>query len=489
MEAVKEELDSMTNLKVYEIIKDIPENANLITTRWIFKYKRDANGKIIKRKARLVARGYTQEPGSDFHNTFAPTLKQDSLRIFTSVSVNMNFRIKQIDINSAYLNAPLQEDIYLEAPIGHPAYRKYFWKMNKAIYGLRQSANAWNNELNKILIKIKFSRLNSDPCIYKKTNNKNIITCLLAVYVDDIIISGTNEEIDNTINLIKKELKIKEIGDVDFIIGIKFVKITNGYILHQKRYITDLLRKYDNYLSGSSTFIKPIENNKLKLIKVDQTKYRSLIGNLLYLAISTRPDILFAVTKSARKSNDPNKEDWINLIKILEYIKGTFNYCLTFNKSLNISAYSDADFGGDKETRRSTTGFLLKVGNTPVSWCSKLQHCVATSTCEAEYYSISECAKHCTWTMNLLQELNINIKTINIYTDNKAAIHVCNNNVINQKNKHIDIRYHFIKELIANNKITLTYIKSTMNLADGLTKYLDKNKMNAFRLGLLSIFQ
>jgi len=485
MEAVKEELRNMTNLKVYCTIKNLPSNANLITTKWVFKYKRDSNGKIIKRKARLVARGYTQKPGTDFQNTFAPTLKQDSLRIFTAISVNMNFKIKQIDINSAYLNAPLKEEIYLEAPIGHKSYQKHFWKLNKALYGLRQSANAWNEELNKILININFIRLHSDPCIYKRINNRNIITCLLAVYVDDIIIAGTDAEIENTINLIKNEFKIKEIGDVDFIIGIKFIKITNGYILHQKRYISDLLNKYDNYLSGISTFIKLIQNEEFKTIKVDPTQYRSLIGNLLYIAISTRPDILFAVTKSARKSNNPNKEDWINLIKILEYLKGTINYCLKFKKSSYTYAYSDADFGGDNETRKSTTGFLLKIGNTPVSWCSKLQHCVATSTCEAEYYSISECAKHCTWATNILNELNIKIKTINIYTDNKAAIHVCNNNVINPKNKHIDIRFHYIKELIKNNKIKLTYIKSKMNLADGLTKYLDKNKMEQFRNNLL----
>jgi len=321
MEAVKEELDNMSNLKVYKLIKNIPSNARFITTRWVFKYKRDSTGRIVKRKARLVARGYSQEPGTDFHDTFAPTLKQDSLRVFISTAINLNFEIKQIDVNSAYLNAPLEEEIYLKAPEGHPAYNKYFWKLKKALYGLKQSAHVWNKELNKTLLNLNFKRLYSDPCIYKKVNNKNKIICLLAVYVDDIIIAGTNLEIKNTINLIKNEFKIKEIGDVDFVIGIKFNKYKDGYVLHQKRYIIDILNKYEKYLTRSSNFIKPIENDSLKLINVDQTQYRSLIGNLLYLAISTRPDILFAVTKAARKSNNPNKEDWINLIKILEYIK------------------------------------------------------------------------------------------------------------------------------------------------------------------------
>jgi len=339
LQAVEEELSNMTNLKVYNIIKYLPSNANVITTRWVFKYKRDSDGRIVKRKARLVARGYTQEPGTDFHNTFAPTLKQDSLRIITSIAVNKNFNIKQIDVNSAYLNAPLKEEIYIEAPQGYSTYNKAFWKLNKALYGLKQSANAWNNKLNETLSKLNFKRIISDPCIYKKVNIKNDIICLLAVYVDDIIIAGTDNEIKNTIKLIKKEFKIKEIGNVDFIIGIKFQKYKNGYILHQKRYINDIINKYNKYLSKPSDFIKQVENDELKKIKVKPTLYRSLIGNLLYLAISTRPDILFAVTKSARKSSDPNKEDWINLLNILEYLKRNIimDYSLTNIQMLKLT--------------------------------------------------------------------------------------------------------------------------------------------------------
>eukprot|EP00833_Pecoramyces_ruminatium_P018277 jgi/Orpsp1_1/1192309/evm.model.d7180000092167.1 len=139
-----EELSNMTNLKVYEIIKNIPMNETLITTRWV---KRDSNSKIIERKARLVARGFTQEPSTDFINTFAPTLKHDSLRLFTQIPVNMNFQIKQINVNSANLNAPLTEETYLKAPKGYAGYKKCFWRLNKAIYGLRQSANAWNKKI------------------------------------------------------------------------------------------------------------------------------------------------------------------------------------------------------------------------------------------------------------------------------------------------------------------------------------------------------
>jgi len=481
LEAVQEELNNMTNLKVYEMIKDIPSDANVISAKWIFKYKKDADGNIIKRKARLVARGFKQQYGIDYIDTFAPTLKKDSLRIITAISVQNGFKIHQIDITAAYLNADLSENIYMDAPQGHPGFKKSFWKLKKALYGLKQSGKEWNSKLNNVLINIGFSRLLSEPCLYKKVNKNNKLICIIGVYVDDIVLAGTSEEINKTKGKIKKIFVTKDIGNVNFIVGIKYQKYKDGYILNQRRYTLDLLDKYKYLIKNQLNNMKPIIIQKLKYIKANPTEYRSIIGNLLYLAICTRPDILFATTKAARKSQCPTKEDLINLTKILEYLYGSFNYGLYFTKNSTIKAYSDADFGGDTKTRRSTTGYIIFFGNTPISWCSKLQHCVSTSTCEAEFYSLSECTKQCLWIQNLLNELGINKKPIKIYIDNKSTIHITKNHLINQKSKHIDIRYHFIKELIENGKIQIEYIKSEDNPADGLTKYLNNTQMKKFR--------
>ena len=192
----------------------------------------------------------------------------------------------------------------------------------------------------------------------------------------------------------------------------------------------------------------PNEINNQSPKKVDKTKYRSTIGKLLYLAISTRPDIIYAVGKCSRKSNNPTEQDWSNVIKILMYLKNTINYGIYFNKNNCIKAFSDADFAGDKSSRRSTSGYIIKIGSAPISWSSKLQHCVSTSTAESEYYSLCECSKQCVWLKNIMNELNQNIQSINIYVDNKATIQISKNNIINIKSKHIDIRYHFIRELI-----------------------------------------
>ena len=483
LDAVNEELRNMKRLNVYSPVESIPEGANTVSSKWVFKYKRNAQGSIIRRKARLVARGFSQKYGIDYNETFSPTLKMDSLRLIISIAIQKGFSINQIDINSAYLNAPLKETIYMKAPEGQNTHK--YWKLNKALYGLKQAGREWNNKLNDEILKMKFRRLKSEPCIYAKESQDKNITCILGVYVDDILILGYENEVRNIKILIKGIFNIKDIGEVDFVIGIKFEKCKEGYILHQKNYISTLLEKYSLTKSIPIRTPKPVENMSLRKKTFDSTAYRSAFGNLLYLAICTRPDILLSVSRAAKRNDKPTYEDWENVIRILRYLKGTINYGIkiTNNKKLNI--YADSDFSGDTETRRSTTGFLFTIGNAPISWYSKLQHCVATSTAEAEYYALSECAKHALWYMNVVNELNIYTKSVDIYIDNKAAIHNSINQSINRRSKHIDIRYHYIRELINDNKIKLSYIRSNDNVADGFTKYLNGPQMDKFRNNLL----
>ena len=196
----------MKKMRVFTLIDKVPKGANIVSTRWVLKYKKDSEGNIIKRKARLVARGYSQIYGVDYRNTFSPTLKQDTLRIIIAISVHHKFNIHQMDIKAAYLNAELKEDIYMELPEG--LNKKGFCKLNKALYSLKQSGRMWNETFNKVLISLNFKRFISDPCVYIKKDNDSNIKCILAVYVDDIIISGTDAEIKKTKKLIKIILKL-----------------------------------------------------------------------------------------------------------------------------------------------------------------------------------------------------------------------------------------------------------------------------------------
>jgi len=305
----------------------------------------------------------------------------------------------------------------------------------------------------------------------------------MEVYVDDILIAGKSNEINTTKIKIKNKFEIREIGNVDFMIRIKFIKHKDVYLLNQKRYIKELLEKYN--MTDRHYTIKKYETYGLQCIKnqkIDQTLYRGAFKSLLNIIVCTRPDILYAVNKAARKSKDPNMEDWMNVKKIFRYLKLTINYGLNYTRNDEIKLYVDADYVGDIETRKSTTGFIILIGNTPTSCVSKLQHCVSTSTAESEYYSLSVCFKHCIWYLNLFKELNYDIKYITINIDNKATIYNSKNQFTNPKTKHIDIRYHYIRELIKENKINFffKYIKS-----DVFTKYLNNTLMVKFRNSLL----
>jgi len=488
LEAINAEYENMKVKNVFKKVNEVPSNKNVVGTRWVFSYKRDDKGKIIKYKARLVARGFSQIFGVDYIEIFAPTLKQDSLRMIVGIANHFNFDILQLDIKAAYLNADLDEEIYMEIPKGCDSEDKGFWKLEKALYGLKQAGRMWNNKLNDTLENINFTRLKSEPCVYVKKDKYNKILCCLAVYVDDIIITGNKREIDIVKNEIKKNFEFSDIKPIDYIIGIKFIRCKDGYIMHQLNYLNKILDKFniDKYKECSNlTFI---EDEKLRNRKFDSQTYMQAVGSLLYLAMGTRPDIIFAVSKASRKNNNPTYEDWINVLKIFRYLKGTKNMGIKFNKSLFLSVYVDADLGGDNETKRSTTGFVVKLGSAPVTWYSKLQHCVAISTAESEYYSLNECALKCMWIKNFLNELGINIKCININIDNKAAIYNSKNETINPKSRHIDLRFHKIRELVKENKISLRYIKSQYNLADGFTKYLNGTLMKKFKNSLLTDF-
>ena len=488
LEAVDNELMSMHELNVFTDVKNVPKGTNIISPKWVFKYKYDLNGNLAKRKARLVARGFTQKEGIDFDETFSPTLKQKSLRIITSIAAQQNYNIHQLDIKTAYLNADLNETIYIKVPEGYNKNKNGFWKLNKALYGLRQSGRAWNDKLNDTLLELGFKRLISDPCVYTKTNKENKIVCILGVYVDDILLTGEEEEILKTKELLSKNFKLTDLGYASYIIGIRFEKCEDGYLLHQRKYLDDILDRFNMKDCKPVSTPKAIYNASLRKKPFNSTKYRQAIGSLLYLAISTRPDILFSVTKASRKATNPNLEDWENVKRIMKYLKGNPNYGIKYTNEDDLKIYVDADYGGDKETRRSTTGILVKIGNGSTSWFSQLQKCITLSTFESEYYAIVECAKEALWYKNIFSELGIKVDSLLFNVDNQATIHNCKNETINPKSKHIDLRYHKIKELVKSKIIDLKYIKSQMNLADGFTKYLSGPSMTKFRNNILTKF-
>jgi len=462
-----------------KIVNNIPKNAHIIDTKWVFT-KKENN----KRKARLVARGFQQVPGEDFIETYSPTIQADSLRLTVAIAAINNWKLRQMDIKAAYLNAELEEKIYIKIPEGDKNYKdkNKFWLLKKALYGLKQASRMWYKEISNFLISIAYKRYQTDYCLFGKYNKNNKLISLLTLYVDDILITGYDKEINYTCDFIKNKYKISKDTEANKIIGINIYKTKNGYKINQIDYINKIINKYN--MNKTKEIKTPCRKISLKEQEnsspVNVKEYKSLLGALLYIAIKSRPDIAFAVNQASRFCENPTEVDYKALLQILQYLKGTKTNSIYYNRNNNFRGYSDSDFANDEKTRRSTSGYIFMLGESPISWKSQLQKIVTLSTAEAEYVSLTECVKQGMRFRNLFKEMiNKDIK-IKIMVDNKACIAIAQDTNSKGRCKHIDTRYKFIQEDIVNNKIVLEYINTEDMLADPLTKSIPGIKMTKF---------
>jgi hypothetical protein len=338
----------------------------------------------------------------------------------------------------------------------------------------------------------------SDPCIYVKRNEKNEIESIIGIYVDDCLLIARKEEIIKMKEIFTKYYKMKDLGELKLILGIEIERDENEMRLFQRSYTKEILERFE--MNNSKSVETPIEfgderydekiDEKMKLPFEDVNLYQQAVGCLNYLATTTRPDISFATSQIAKHVNQPLNLHWIKFKRILRYLRGTIDLALVYSKFNdnnerssvnNIIGYSDASYAPFKEDRKSIGAYIFMFNNGAVSWSSKKQSIVALSSCEAEYIALSECAKESQWLKNLHSELNNIIYPIILYEDNQGAMKIAENNMFSKRTKHIDIRYHYIRELVQNNQIILNYCPTEEMIADTLTKGLMKNKFAKLR--------
>ena len=312
----------------------------------------------------------------------------------------------QLDIKAANLNAPLDKEIYINIPCGDKNFGKGYWRLNKALYGLKQSGRQWNILFTDFLKNNNFIQIISEPCIFKKMEG-GIMVCLIGIYVDDLLITGINNNIHDIIKKIKKSFKISKCNPADYILGINIERNNFQYSVNQIQFIKNILEKFKvTNIKKSKT---PCTNNYTITNNNDQefdkTTYKSAIGSLIYLARCTRPDISFAVSKASRCVEHPTFSDWKMIKNILKYLNLTKNFKITYKGQGELVVYSDSDFAGDPKDRKSTSEFILLMEKDPICWQSKKQSVVSISTAEAEYIAMSECMKKVLNIRNILSEL------------------------------------------------------------------------------------
>ena len=488
-EAMESEYSSLLKNDTWDLVPP-PEGKNIVGSRWVLKVKHDENGSVNRFKARLVAQGYSQVKGVDYDEVFSPVARNTSVRSLLALANAHDLEIHQMDVKTAFLNGSLDCEIYMSQPEGfvHPDRPNHVCKLKKSIYGLKQSARCWNTTLDEYLKSVGYHKSNADGCIYVKSvkeANDRISFVILGVYVDDII------PVSNNPVLLKAEkaalcerFEMIDQGEIHYLLGmsIKRDRECRTLTISQANYVERVLRKFG--MENCKPVSTPLDPGRKfqQLSQGDEPfnvqTYQQAIGCLTYVSTATRPDVAAAVGVLSQYMSRPSKEHWIGVKRVMRYLKGTLMYGLKFyahEEEPELFGYSDADWAGDVDTQRPTSGYVFQIGSSTISWSSKKQATVAKSSTEAEYVALSSATQEAVWLRSLMGDLGrqVDAPTI-IYEDNQGAIELAKNAKYHNRTKHIDICHHFVRERVISNEIQVIYCPTGDTIADIMTKGLAK---------------
>ncbi|KAG8479747.1 hypothetical protein CXB51_029269 [Gossypium anomalum] len=423
----------------------LPSHRRTIGCKWLFKVKTKADGTLDRYKARLVAKGFSQHAGIDFRDMFSRVVRAVTIRFVLATAVMKQWQLRQVDVNNAFLNGELTEEIFLDQPLGFEVFdsagQRLVCRLNKALYGLRQAPRAWFHTPKQYLTDmLGFHALKADPSLFIRTSSDSQL--LLMAYVDNIVITGSSDAaIDDVVRQLHNKFALKDMGRLNFFLGIEVRTTPQGLYLSQIKYAQEILTKAG--MIGAAATPTPMVCMP-KLVASDESQafpdghlYRSTVGMLQYLCI-TRPDLSFCVNKL---------------------------------RQCKLVGYSDADWASSVEDRRSTTGYVIYLGENPIAWCSKKQAVVSRSSSEAEYRSLSNCVSEVLWVKQLLEEIGVGLKqTSVIWCDNTSTVFMSANPTHHAKVKHVEIDHHFVREKVLDGTLQVNYVPSANQVADVLTK-------------------
>ena len=495
-EATEKELQQFIDLDAIIPIKrgDVPKDKNITESKLVFKVKLQADGSLDKYKVRLVAKGFTQIYGVDYYENFSPTPMIGGVRFVLIFILQHKLKRASGDVTGAFLNSTLKEEVYLRLPEGLELKGSSIVKLIKSLYGLKQAARDWYELSDKIIRSFDpdLIRSETEPCIYFKMSEA--CKFMVSVHVDDYIFGYEN---DNYFSAFLKHfeatIKMTISPEVDFMLQMKLEWTENSVTLSQNRQIESLVKKF-NLCDSKKVFFTPMET-KLKLTKGDSNSlpdfpYRELVCSLLFIARYTRPDILFSVTLLCRFLTNFTEIHWNAAKRVLCYLSRTTDWVLTYTRDLNapiLEIYTDSDWGSDQIDGRSTTGLIINLYGNPVMWVTEKQTNTALSTSEAEYIAITAGFKEAKYFFHLMQvEMKIRVTPIKSWIDNVGAGFMAEQSVTNKRTKHINLRYHYVREEISEFKnFEMEYIPTKENTSDIFTKPLDRTLFEHHRKTLM----
>ncbi|KAM1422622.1 hypothetical protein ACFX2I_004733 [Malus domestica] len=478
--AMQEEFDALKAQGTWILVPP-PSHRMIVGSKWVYKIKKNPDGSISRFKARLVAQGFTQEHGLDYSETFSPVVRHTTVRIILALAAQFGWSLRQLDVKNAFLHGELEEEVYMQQPQGFVDQENptHVCKLVKSLYGLKQAPRAWNSKFTSYLPALGFTPSLSDSSLFVKTDNEDII--LLLLYVDDIILTGSNSiKVQGIINNLAAVFDLKDMGRLSYFLGLHIHYNDDGSLfISQSKYAADLLKKAGmESCKPTSTPFKPhtqILASEGTLLP-DPSQYRSIVGALQYLTF-TRPDLAYSVNMVCQFMTAPTDAHFHLVKRILRYIQGTISYGLCYTKSDNfhINAYSDSDWAADITTRRSLSGFVVYIGSNPVSWQSKKQSIVSRSSTEAEYKALAHCTADVSWIRSVFKDIHQFLpRPPALHCDNLSALALSSNPVFHSKIKHLDTDYHFVREKVQKGDISVHYIPTDDQVADVFTKGLHR---------------
>jgi hypothetical protein len=489
-QAAKREYDSLIENGTWTLV-ELPKDRKPIKCKWIFKIK-TKDGVIDKYKARLVAKGYSQIPGVDYDETFAPVPQPKTVRLILALAAQLGMKAKQYDVETAFLNGKLDQEIYMEQPEGFMNDKNRVCKLHKSLYGLKQSPRIWNEDLTRTMSAAGYKQCRSDACVFVRQYADH--HAFVLVWVDDIVIVSDDDAlIADTERKLSAPYKLKKLGDINWLLRMRVSHDLTSHTtsVTQHEYVNQLFTQFN--MEEANSVSTPAQYNELltpdmspttddEKNKMTAVPYKSLTGSLLYAVNWTRPDIAFAAGEVCRFNQNPGVKHWNAAKRIVRYLRGAASHGLTYKQNdsgTQIHGYVDASWASDTTKRKSTTGYVFYLAGGPISWTSKRQPVVALSSAEAEYVAISAATQEALWLRSMMEELGYPQSPTIIYSDSTTAIAIANNPVLHSRVKHIDIRHHFVRDCVQRNQIKFMHQPSSKMIADILTKPLGPLLFNA----------
>src|ERR1700733_8776843 len=482
-DACLKELEALRRRETFQLVPR-PQGRKVIKNRWVFDVKTDG-----RKKARLVAKGFSQVEGLDYDAVFSPVVRFETVRLILSMAALNDWYMTGLDVRNAYLYGKLDEEIYMEQPEGFvvPGREHEVLRLKRALYGLKQAGLAWWRALRDSMKDLGFESLESDAGLFIYKSSYGFV--IAVVYVDDALFCGSNRALIHDLKRrFMQKWECRDLGEVTEFLRMKIHKESSKISIDPCASLQTVLERcgMQNCKSAASPLPAGYMPEPVSLDTVIdpelRSRYQMVIGSLLYLMLGTRPDIAFAVTKLAQHAARPSEEHFSKALYICRYLRGTSNHRLTYDgkSGQELIACTDSDWASDKDDRCSQTGYFLKLAGGAISWTSRAQKTIALSSTEAEYMALSDCSRRVVWMHSLMGELGYYLKPVPICGDNQGSIFIASNPVTEKRSKHIDIRYHYIREVVEHKLVEVYFIDGDKNPADLLTKNLGSVKFLLF---------